>query len=702
VRLYYGGSDNPEYSMPKQSLNDLLHMVHKLAGQTEGTLADAELLARFVECRDEAAFEALVWRHGQLIWKLCERILRDPQDAEDAFQATFLVLARKADSVRERRALGGWLYQIAQRICLGMRRKKGASSTLPILEEPVAGGIDSAEQADLRRLLEEEIGRLPRKYRLPLLLRYIEGRSTEEAAAIIGCPRGTILSRLAWSRQRLRTRLAARGVGLSVALIAAAATESSAASAKSVLAAASTALLFLANPALQTTRPVSLAKGVLRTMLMTKVAAGSIGAIVVLTASVGLGIAMLPGNSSNAQAGGQGGVSSTANSSEKPVTVAPQEKLKTDEPAQANKQAKSALPVATFVHPVATKVGDSYSFVGHTEASQTIDIRPRITGTLEKVLVKPGSHVKKGDALFELDSSNLRAEAAKAAAEVQRAKAQVDHAMANLARLKTLVNSQAVGREPLDLASAKGAEAEAGLQAAQAQFDQAKLQLDATRIISPIDGRVGRIRVDAGNSAGQNTTLATIVSVSPIKVSFNMDEQSFRKLQTQLQEADPGKAPEIEMGLASENRLMHKGRIESVDNQFESGTIQVRALFPNKDESILPGMVARVCVTSKEPTQGFIIPARALELTGDHRFVYVISAEDRLETRGVVYGTSKVPGTLIIREGLGPKDRVVIDFGPPRNGLFDKKGNPVAWQTPVANSKVIPQEKEVNEKGAGK
>jgi hypothetical protein len=125
LRLYYGGSDNPEHLMPKQSLNDLIHMVRRLAGQAEGTLADAELLARFVQRRDEAAFEALVWRHGQLIWNVCQRLLRNPQDAEDAFQATFLVLARKADSVRERRALGGWLYQIAQRICLGIRKKKG-------------------------------------------------------------------------------------------------------------------------------------------------------------------------------------------------------------------------------------------------------------------------------------------------------------------------------------------------------------------------------------------------------------------------------------------------------------------------------------------------------------------------------------------------------------------------------------------------
>jgi RND family efflux transporter MFP subunit len=697
LRLYYGGSDNPEHLMPKQSLNELIQMVHRLAGQAEGTLADAELLARFVQRRDEAAFEALVWRHGQLIWNVCQRILRNPQDAEDAIQATFLVLARKAGSVRERGALGGWLYQIAQRICLGIRKKKGKASTLSMVEEPAVEGVDVTEQADLRRLLEEEIGRLPRKYRLPLVLRYLEGRSTEEAAAIVGCPRGTILSRLAWSRQRLRARLAARGIGLSVALTAAAATECSTASAKSVMAATSAALLFMANPALQTSRPVFLAKGVLRTMLMTKVAAGSVGAIVVLTASVGLGMAVLPGAGAHVVTDGQGRASITANNTENADRVEPQEKLAADEPAKPNPQDKSALPVATFVRPIPTKVGDSYFFTGRTEASQTVDIRPRITGTLEKVLVKPGSHVKKGDALFELDSSNLRAEVAKANAEVQKAKAQVFQAKISLKGATNLVKSNVVGPDQRDQAAAKDAEAEAVLQAAEAQFQQAKLLLDAAHVVAPIDGRVGRIRVDVGNSAGQNTTLATIVSVSPIKVSFNMDEQSFRKLQNQLQEADPGKAPEIEIGLASENRLTHKGRIESVDNQFDpnTGTIQVRAAFPNKDESILPGMFAKVCVTTNEPTEGFIVPDQAFSLSQSPQEIYVISETDQLETRKVIQGTSKNPDRRIVREGLAPNDRVVITLVAPGN-----KANLRLMRT--QKSKVLPREKKPSEQESGK
>ena len=688
--------------MPKESLNELIRIVHRLSGQGDGTLSDADLLARFVERRDEAAFEALVWRHGQLIWKVCQRVLRNPQDAEDAFQATFLVLARKAGSVRERRALGGWLFQIAQRICQGIRKKKGAAATLPILEEPASECVDAAEQADLRHLLEEEIGRLPRKYRLPLVLRYLEGRSTEEAAAIVGCPRGTILSRLAWSRQRLRTRLAARGVGLSLALSAAAATESSAASATSVLAAASTAILFLANPALQTSRPVSLAKGVLRTMLMTKVAAGSIGALVVLTASVGLGMAVLPGNNSNAVTEREGRGALRANDTDNPVPVMLQEKPAAVEPGKANKQDQAAFPIATFVHPLETKLGDSYLLAGRTEASQTIDVRPRSTGTLEKVLVKPGSHVKKGEILFELDSSHLRREVVKAAAEVERAKAQIQQSMAKLARLKDLLKAQQAGREEVDLASAKAAETEAGLQAAQAQFDQARLQLEATRVVAPIDGRIGRIRIDTGNAVGPNTTLATIVSVSPIKVSFNMDEQSFLKLKNELQQAGGGKGPEIEMGLASENQLAHIGTVESVDNQFDpkTATIQIRASFPNKDESILPGMFARVCVTTKEPMAGFVVPVQAFNLSQSQEEIFVISESDRLEIRKVTQGVGKDVDTRIVRGGLAPHDRVIIGLEQPGKANVSMMRGRLSF--PALKSKVVPREQKISESRSGK
>src|SRR5262245_59291090 len=179
---------------------------------------DAELLERFVRGHDEAAFELLVRRYGAMVYNVCRRVLRDDHDAEDAFQASFLILARKAASLGRREALPGWLYRVALRVALRARARVPAlvGAEFP---EPAAEDPDSVLWQDLKSVLDEEVGRLPEKYRLPVVLCYLSGLSTDEAACRIGVPRGTVLSRLAWARERLRGRLARRGVALSAALL---------------------------------------------------------------------------------------------------------------------------------------------------------------------------------------------------------------------------------------------------------------------------------------------------------------------------------------------------------------------------------------------------------------------------------------------------------------------------------------------------
>jgi RNA polymerase sigma factor (sigma-70 family) len=179
---------------------------------------DEVLLERFVANRDEAAFTALLTRYGPLVLGTCQRVLRHQQDAEDAYQATFLVLARKADSIGKRQSVGSWLYGVAYRVALQVRR--GASrwrkeaQPLPDVPGPEAKPDESGQ--DLRPLLDEELGRLPTKFRDAVVLCYLEGKSTEEAATALGCPRGTVLSRLARARERLRGRLVRRGITLSL------------------------------------------------------------------------------------------------------------------------------------------------------------------------------------------------------------------------------------------------------------------------------------------------------------------------------------------------------------------------------------------------------------------------------------------------------------------------------------------------------
>jgi RNA polymerase sigma factor (sigma-70 family) len=180
-----------------------------------GGTSDATLLGRFIR-GDEAAFELLVWRHGPMVLGVCRRVLRHEQDAEDAFQATFLTLARKAGEAGRRGSLGGWLYTVAYHVALRARQRQAARGRREALlegEPPPDAGAGPAEELARREvgpLLDAEVSRLPEKYRAAVVLCYLEGKTNEEAAALLGCPKGTILSRLARARERLRRRLAAR------------------------------------------------------------------------------------------------------------------------------------------------------------------------------------------------------------------------------------------------------------------------------------------------------------------------------------------------------------------------------------------------------------------------------------------------------------------------------------------------------------
>jgi RNA polymerase sigma factor (sigma-70 family) len=201
--------------MPGPSLQSFVRRLRaSLAPAGEGGLSDADLLERFVANRDEAAFEVLVWRHGGMVLGVARRLLRREQDAEDVFQATFLALARKAGAIGRREALACWLYQTAHRAALRVRagaarRREQQAEDLGALKGP-----DELARRELRAVLDEEIARLPGKYRTVVILCYLAGLTTEEAARQLGCPRGTINSRLASARTRLRERLAGRDLAL--------------------------------------------------------------------------------------------------------------------------------------------------------------------------------------------------------------------------------------------------------------------------------------------------------------------------------------------------------------------------------------------------------------------------------------------------------------------------------------------------------
>ncbi len=187
----------------------------------EGGLNDGQLLDRFIHQRDETAFEVLVWRHGPMVLGVGRRVLRNLDDAEDILQATFLALVRQARSIRRREAIAGWLYQVAYRLALRARHQKKKRSRSQVALSEVAAAAPSNDdpgQEELR-LLDEELQRLPEKYRIPLVLSYLQGMTNQEIAVRMTCPIGTVFTRLARGREMLRKRLIRRGVTLSAGLM---------------------------------------------------------------------------------------------------------------------------------------------------------------------------------------------------------------------------------------------------------------------------------------------------------------------------------------------------------------------------------------------------------------------------------------------------------------------------------------------------
>jgi RNA polymerase sigma factor (sigma-70 family) len=256
------------------------------AGLVDSGISDASpadstdklLLERFTRQKDEAAFAALVRRHGPMVLGVCQRILHNLNDAEDAFQATFVVLVRKSGSLTRPELLANWLYGVACRTALNAKAEltRRRACEIQVVNMP-AEVTDEVDWHDLRQVLDEEVNRLPEKYRVPFVLCYLEGKTNAEASQQLGCPKGTILSRLARARERLRVRLIRRGLVVSAGLFAVLLTENitsailpAALADATVKAAIQFAVGKAATTGIVSVKVAALTTGVLRTMFLAK------------------------------------------------------------------------------------------------------------------------------------------------------------------------------------------------------------------------------------------------------------------------------------------------------------------------------------------------------------------------------------------------------------------------------------------------
>jgi RNA polymerase sigma factor (sigma-70 family) len=295
--------------MENGQFRTLIHCLRRLADPHQaGGLEDAQLLERFISTRDEAAFEVLVWRHGPMVLNVCRRLLHHTQDAEDAFQATFLTLVRKAASIRKWETVAGWLYRVAYRVAIRARAQSARRAQIEHQARPAPPKdcVDEVVWRDLRPVLDEAVNRLPDKYRTPIVLCYLQGKTHQEAARQLGCPLGTVVSRLARAREQLRTYLGRRGLALTVGGLGSVLAEKSFAAALPGALVDTTiqgALLYSScggTAAGAISAPVAaLTEGALRTMFLTKMTV--VAAVVLLGCGIGTGLVGLSGQSLAAQ-----------------------------------------------------------------------------------------------------------------------------------------------------------------------------------------------------------------------------------------------------------------------------------------------------------------------------------------------------------------------------------------------------------------
>jgi RND family efflux transporter MFP subunit len=331
--------------------------------------------------------------------------------------------------------------------------------------------------------------------------------------------------------------------------------------------------------------------------------------------------------------------------------------------------APSAPPVVV-AQPVKRTTTDWDEFTGRFDAVDQVQIRARVTGFVTKVAFTDGAVVKAGDLLYEIDPRQYLAAAKQAQGQLDDGKAKVELARKELDRAATLIKTAAISENIVDQRSQALAAAQADTLQAEGALQQAELNVEYTKVVAPIDGRVSRHLVSVGNlvqgSESGATLLTSIVSMNPIYVYFDTDEATYVRNSRLWFE---GKRPSsrdtpnpVQITLVGETKPSHDGKMDFLDNRLDvsTGTLRGRAVVDNRDLSILPGQFARVRIIASGAYEALLLPDVAVATDQSRKIVFVVKADDTVEARPVALGPLD-GGLRVIREGLKSDDRVIVD-----------------------------------------
>lgn len=330
----------------------------------------------------------------------------------------------------------------------------------------------------------------------------------------------------------------------------------------------------------------------------------------------------------------------------------------------------SGPPEVSVAKVLTRRIKDWDEFTGRFQAVDTVEVRPRVSGYIEQFLFREGQDVKKDDILVIIDPRPYQADYDRAKANLELAKSQRELANLEAARVQKLKDSGAVSREELDERLSNLHQQEANVAAAKAALDNAALQLSFTKVRSPIDGRVSRAEVTRGNlvTGGNNggTLLTTVVSVDPIYVYFEGDENAYLRYNQLAREGSRPSSRDVRnpvrVGLANEQGFPHEGHMDFVDNQLDvrTGTIRGRAVLDNKDGQFTPGMFARIQLLGSGEYDAVLIEDRAVGTDQNQSFVLVLGPDNKLEYRAIQPGRIIEGGLRIVRKGLKQDDVIVV------------------------------------------